>query len=92
MRKESVTILYCKQCAWRAMGDAIDFVSIGLWPASAEAVTFFDFSYMLHMSVLQNLSPGLSMGSMLEALKFITSFDKQVCTLTHYFVDGHSPC
>ncbi|KAF6023974.1 hypothetical protein EB796_017715 [Bugula neritina] len=65
----------CEPCSWAPVQTCQDFPKVGLWPLTPEGKTFVDFSYLLHMTVLQHDSPSLSMASMLSSLKFLTEFD-----------------
>ena len=71
----------CIDCGWRWYTEAIDCVKIGLWPVDARCEVFLDFVFMFHSSVMTHLSPGLSMGSLLEAIKFTTSLTGSVSPL-----------
>jgi len=71
----------CEPCSWAPVQTCQDFPKVGLWPLTPEGKTFVDFSYLLHMTVLQHDSPSLSMASMLSSLKFLTEFDGKVILL-----------
>lgn len=75
MRYEEIAIPQCKICDKSPLTTVADLVQLALWPLNPRGTMFVDFSFMFYISVLQHFSPPLSMGAMLETLKFITSLN-----------------
>ena len=78
MTTSSVILVKCDACGWTPFAKTEDYVQLALWPADSQGSIFFEFSYMFHISVLQHFSPGLSFGSMVQTLQFITSMNSNV--------------
>lgn len=79
----------CTKCEWRWYVEAVDCVKVALWPVDARCETWIDFSLMFHSSVLTHMSPVLSLGSLLETLKFTTSLTGVVCNFALAFSSNH---
>lgn len=78
MKEKELNIHYCPSCGWKVLKERLDFVRVGLWPCDAVGSMFFEFRYMMLMSFMQHMCPELSLSSVVQALKLITTLGGKV--------------
>jgi hypothetical protein len=90
LKEKQLHIHFCPHCGWKIVKERLHFASLGLWPSDAEGNSFFDFRYMMIMSLLQHQCPELSLSSILQALHMMTILGGKVriiyvnsCTLVN---------